>query len=392
MATIERRPAEVQQLRQRHKPAAAAAPLVAQQPAARAVASAPSLHEFDDAVLVSQSPPLAQHAQHQQAAPVSFHATSVQFTPYPQLGAEGGLELAHVHQADRIQEAVPAYPGGLMPSAPSFSQPLRLEEYGAVASVSPEQEELLERRPLLSSDSAAASSTKSSVVIQTQSGPRPLSPASLKRLEILRAKARLAEAEADAMEKAIKRGEVAPPRPDPVQMVQHRVELGDDLTDLAVQYGTTVGAIRAANSRVLVFEQSIDNVAGQLITIPATRERLVPNRPPPEPVDPAEVERKRRQTLVRAFRAEASVQVARGAGSAPTEEEARFYLDDSEWDVQAALEQWRDDNAWESNVARSSGAGRGAAGAQPSGHAMHRLPSPSGSAAGRAPAGYGRIN
>jgi hypothetical protein len=353
MATIARRPEAQQQLRQRkgvaESSASGASKLEQQQ-------QQPSPEDFE---VVEPGSGSEEEAKQQQQG--QQYATSVQFTPYPQLDSHHFALEAHSPSSQHPHAGVSAdadeelvFPGGFKASAPSFSEPLRYEQYPlanmnslASSSVSPDVEvqevQMMERRPLLavSQPQQQQQPASSQTVVQTQSGPRPLSPASLARLEQLRAKARLAEAQADALEAAIKRGQVAPPPPEPVRIVQHRVQLGDDLTNLAVHYGSSVSAIRAANSRILVFEQSIDNAAGQLIDIPATQRW----RPPVSnagPVDAAEAERLRKRALTRKF-----LQGVNASGRLCDAQEAEFYLDDAGWDVATALAQWRDDSEWE---------------------------------------------
>jgi spore germination protein YaaH len=72
----------------------------------------------------------------------------------------------------------------------------------------------------------------------------------------------MAEAREVATAAAQKRGDLPPDEVLPIQEVQYKVKLGDDLTDLAVRFGTTVASIQAANRRI-VWEHSIDHIAGQ---------------------------------------------------------------------------------------------------------------------------------
>ena len=149
----------------------------------------------------------------------------------------------------------------------------------------------------------------------------------------MKAKAAHAEAVEVATVAAIARGEMAAPRPAPLQLVKHLVLPGDDLTDLAVKYGSSVASIKAANRRI-VFEV-LDNVLGQEITIPATR---VPVDTPRDPAEVAEAAQRNQQFFARrSFQAKAKA----------TEAEASFYLEENEWDVEAALAQWQDDVDWE---------------------------------------------
>ncbi len=157
---------------------------------------------------------------------------------YPDLSEPGAAEEASME----------VFPGGLQPSAPSFSDPLQ-----------PAQYQQLERRPLISQPLQQPRQARA--VVQTQHGPRPLSPAALARLEHLRSKARMAEAHEAAAAAAQARGELPPEAVVPIQQLQYRVQAGDDLTDLAVRFGSTVASIQAAN-RQLVWEHNIEHVVG----------------------------------------------------------------------------------------------------------------------------------
>ena len=178
---------------------------------------------------------------------------------------------------------------------------------------------------------------------QSPNGPsqsRKLSPRAAARLAQLRAKADLAEMVEEREARAIERGEIERPRPEPITLVKHKVVPGDDLTDLAVRYGSSVASIKAANRRI-VFEV-LDNVWGETIDIPATR---VPVDASVDPAASAAAARKNKEFFARrSFLSE--------CGGKCTEAEAGFYLEENDWEVQAALEQWRDDVEWDAEQQR----------------------------------------
>lgn len=178
---------------------------------------------------------------------------------------------------------------------------------------------------------------------QSPNGPsqsRKLSPRAAARLAQLKAKADLAEMVEEREARAIERGEIERPRPEPISLVKHKVLPGDDLTDLAVRYGSSVASIKAANRRI-VFEV-LDNVWGETINIPATR---VPVDAPVDPVASAAAAKKNKEFFARrSFLTE--------CGGKCTDAEAGFYLEENDWEVAAALEQWRDDVEWEAQQQR----------------------------------------
>jgi hypothetical protein len=158
----------------------------------------------------------------------------------------------------------PGFAGGLEPSAPSF----RLLEpshglHPSAPSFDGQPLLAIQRQPLnpMASSVVQPAPAASAKPLVNASG-QPLSPRAAARLAELRARAQMAEAREQSMAEAIRRGEVVLPEREPIRIIQHRVSAGDDLTDLAVRYGSSVAAIMAANRRV-VWEQTLDNVLGQ---------------------------------------------------------------------------------------------------------------------------------
>lgn len=166
-------------------------------------------------------------------------------------------------------------------------------------------------------------------------GGLPLSHAGKERLEQLRMKAAMAEAREEVPQRVS--------RQPPVVMVSHLVQKTDDLTDLAVRYGTTISQIRSLNPRV--FEQGLDNVMNEVITIPATRS--IPTKE-----DPAVAARLAEHAEInrRAKAMDEFLQITQCPRV-----EAQFYLDEVEYDLQKALQAYQADVDWESDQKKNSG-------------------------------------
>lgn len=289
------------------------------------------------------------------APPMSVPAS----VAYPNLAAESELEYVNVDAGGEMEgfgegetgadEHAPLLRAeGSMPepSAPSFEEPGGvLHQVGGMVQRGSAHQPALYASSIVHPNAAPHTRAQAPSIFNSQSpnGPsqsRKLSPRAAARLAQLKAKADLAEMVEEREERAIARGEIERPRPEPISLVKHKVLPGDDLTDLAVRYGSSVASIKAANRRI-VFEV-LDNVWGEVIDIPATRV------PVDAPVDPAAsaLAAKRNQEFFarRSFLTE--------AGGRCTEAEASFYLEENDWEVQAALEQWRDDVAWDAEQQR----------------------------------------
>jgi len=122
-----------------------------------------------------------------------------------------------------------------------------------------------------------------------------------------------------------------PPKPsDPnVKFLEYKVRASDDMDvwHLAATYGISVDSIRRYNRRV-VFDY-LDNVIGETIYIPLNVNEgdHVPRQPEADPKKVAEFK------------------FVQDTGSSHAE--AKFYLEEAEWDVEGALKSYRDDVAWE---------------------------------------------
>lgn len=104
----------------------------------------------------------------------------------------------------------------------------------------------------------------------------------------------------------------------PVRHIRHRVEVGDDLTALAVRYGTTEAQIKSLNRRIVF--QVLDNVVGEFITIPATshfRADQEAETPEERAKREKELEQKRQFLAAQVFKEKAKVK---------DDAEAEFYL------------------------------------------------------------------
>jgi len=172
------------------------------------------------------------------------------------------------------------------------------------------------------------------------SQPRPLSPRARSRLEYLREKARRAEEEEKKAEKEASRARQLGIRlpaesPPPVQMIKYVIQQGDDLTDLAVRYGTTVRSILSSNPRI-TFEHTLLPWVGESIAIPATRFG------PSDEMDDSEEKRKEQRKIIAEFMMQTGAEEA----------EAHFYLDECEWDVRDAVQSYLTDEAWERDTKR----------------------------------------
>jgi len=122
-----------------------------------------------------------------------------------------------------------------------------------------------------------------------------------------------------------------PPKPtDPnVKFLEYKVNASDDMDvwHLAATYGVSVDAIRRYNRRV-VFDY-LDNVIGETIYIPLNVNEgdHVPKQPESDPKKVAEFK------------------FVKDTGSSHAE--AKFYLEEAEWDCEGALKSYHDDVSWE---------------------------------------------
>lgn len=103
----------------------------------------------------------------------------------------------------------------------------------------------------------------------------------------------------------------------PIRHIRHRVEVGDDLTALAVRYGTTEAQIKSLNRRIVF--QVLDNVVGELITIPATSNFRNEQEETPE-------ERAKREKELEQKRQFLAVQMFKEKAKVKDDAEAEFYL------------------------------------------------------------------
>jgi len=122
-----------------------------------------------------------------------------------------------------------------------------------------------------------------------------------------------------------------PPKPtDPnIKFLEYKVRASDDMDvwHLAAGYGVSVDAIRRYNRRV-VFDY-LDNVIGETIYIPLNVKEgdHIPKQPESDPKKVAEFK------------------FVQDTGSSHAE--AKFYLEEAEWDYEGALKSYHDDVAWE---------------------------------------------
>eukprot|EP00455_Lapot_gusevi_P011236 TRINITY_DN15172_c0_g1_i1.p1 TRINITY_DN15172_c0_g1~~TRINITY_DN15172_c0_g1_i1.p1 ORF type:complete len:157 (-),score=32.60 TRINITY_DN15172_c0_g1_i1:134-604(-) len=114
----------------------------------------------------------------------------------------------------------------------------------------------------------------------------------------------------------------------------HPVQEGDTLTRLAVRYGVSQATIKRFNQFQLLGEH-LDHV--RTVRIPRS-----PNAQPPPPASSDQDNHQYR--LVKLF-----CQTTGG-----TEAEARFYLTEADWQMKAAVQEFREDRAWEEQQGASA--------------------------------------
>jgi len=104
--------------------------------------------------------------------------------------------------------------------------------------------------------------------------------------------------------------------------IEHTITSVDTLQGIALAYGISVSTLKRAN---MLTSHSIAHLTKILIPVGN------PTSPPPK-----DQEIKKIQTLA---------EFQRKTGSSP--EEAKYYLEDCDYEIAAALKQWREDNLWE---------------------------------------------
>lgn len=116
----------------------------------------------------------------------------------------------------------------------------------------------------------------------------------------------------------------------------HTVQRDDDVTSLAMHYGTLPSVIKQHNPRARCFNH-LDHMIGEKLYIPVDLNNLVTVRAPSE-------EKKRREH----FAIMAFIQSASAKEKVP-EAVARYYLQEHGWNVDAALKAFNDDVNWENS-------------------------------------------
>jgi len=136
------------------------------------------------------------------------------------------------------------------------------------------------------------------------------------------------------------------PKHPGVEFIRHQVKPSDDLTVLAIRYGTTESEIRRYNRRV-VFD-SLENVLFDFILIPidgneVRRGNTFPDQRPEEQIK-VDKQVDEKYMKMRCFLLHG------GPGTKfpqASKLEAEFYLEEGGYVLGKALEQWKDDITWE---------------------------------------------
>lgn len=333
-------------------------------------------------------------ATHAAAAPTNIelhHPTThdrTQQQPQPHALPPSPSQVDHAYPVPAvIGESFPSI-GGFLPSAPSFDlaaaqQPLlqqptqsdagyemyngeRVYQVEAIPYVPPTMN-IMTHQPVAASASAAASSSlrpiqmlTHPVPFQSNHPPTQLHPITVAAVESIHARTAAEERKAYLRSKALaaERREAAEaaaaaaaaknstrttndiPLTPVVTPIRHLVLPSDDLTELAVRYGTSEAQIKSHNRRIVF--RVLDNVVGQHIIIPATCGFQQQDIDPDAIANERELNRQFH--LVEEFQSRTNC----------TKQEAEFYLEENQYHLTNAMNAYEADLSWESQQKSSS--------------------------------------
>jgi len=123
------------------------------------------------------------------------------------------------------------------------------------------------------------------------------------------------------------------------KFVRHLCDRSETIMGLCVKYDTEEDLLRRYN-RTMIFEH-LDNLHGDFIYIPVKKNWMLQLTPPTTVRD----DRWKRLMITK---------FCENIGKSVKNAEAEYYLDEAEWDVEAAGNIWREDDAWEKSAEAAS--------------------------------------